>query len=611
LNPLHSLYILVTMLMIVPVASVIKYEHDEDMRVETVTDGPDPDAPEDPPTTLALLRKLSTAGKVAESDEEKLDRLENEMSDMREELSKSKAKNLALSKKLLQEAVDEVDTHVDAAEAVANSKIDEAFPTRTSCARNTYFIDWGSTGAKVVPVHIGEGKLATDVPSSLKLSSFNLKVSDLKLQGILEKLRLKLKKKSEAKAVILATAGHRIDPELAGRAWNLIRAWNHPNGGLFSQCTDVTDEGCQTIPGATEAEWELHSAWTDEQRAEAPVGHVSCGGASIQVGMSFPKVWAGGDGGDTTSTAQIEDSLKGCNLIMSTASANRTHDSKRVMKHVDGDGGTEIVFSWLADHAAGVNDEGQKTPQDYRAGGLNEMRARFDYYLKQQGINKNPCLQESIITAANLRSRHDGKCKDSFGLDVDCVIGAYDAFLTSLQGTPDAEATKKACADATRRFVHRDRMLQKWRAQTHDWDSSSEDNDEPDCLDLLRSVPSWKFLTSFSRKGQFGAELPTEGEEAAKPFSDILHDYLAFDDPDRPADCEAKMISEKDVGHLGSFLSQALLMEFLRALGMTRSQGFFNVYKSDAEWSQGAMAHFKMKQGWLEGDSTATDGCKA
>jgi len=138
------------------------------------------------------------------------------------------------------------------------------------------------------------------------------------------------------------------------------------------------------------------------------------------------------------------------------------------------------------------------------------------------------------------------------------------------------------------------------------------------CLRLVRRVDKWALLTSFGRSGQSGISLnenflPDGSEGEPKVWQQIIYNYFATLEAD---DSHNKPALVEDESTVGQYLSRSLLTLFLKRLGVGSAEASTStvgdqlraakkteLYRSNAEYSDGAMKAAGLVKGWLpDGD---------
>ncbi|CAE7714081.1 ravA [Symbiodinium sp. CCMP2592] len=386
------------------------------------------------------------------------------------------------------------------AEPAASSLLQRSDSLEDSGAcQDTYFSDWGSSGMKVHKVHLGGSGDFLSQAVSVKLS-LTAKSNATKLGPELNKLAQELEKPGRrwvAKNAweILSTAGHRLEVENAERLFAEVRRLGDvpvSRGGLqglLYKCSKQHNEteGCRTLPGSLEAVYEMgaylmsldEASQKYQKMKKGPMGFVSAGGASLQIGITSP--WAShaeqlrnciagldnevkvDDGdfeardelpGDVTSLGDIKESPPG---------SRRAGPSLAKVAHFPG-GQPVALFSFLA---VGTNPpaciEGGCA---HEVGGVNEMRLQFENHLIQQGFDSNPCVESAA----------------------DFPLATKGAAFTRnlIGGASGSEEDLEKCQSAVTQFLDSDLTLQRWKTGSG-------------CYELAASVSHWGLLTSFAR----------------------------------------------------------------------------------------------------------------
>eukprot|EP00929_Paragymnodinium_shiwhaense_P065238 TRINITY_DN32721_c0_g1_i1.p1 TRINITY_DN32721_c0_g1~~TRINITY_DN32721_c0_g1_i1.p1 ORF type:complete len:701 (-),score=172.45 TRINITY_DN32721_c0_g1_i1:82-2184(-) len=426
------------------------------------------------------------------------------------------------------------------------AKVLEQLPT-TSCKLNTFFIDWGSSGMKMVPVHAAGGS-EVKAMKVVKATGLDPQVPAADLTGILDGLALKLPPGHSPGAVI-ATAGFRLQPEAAASTWQTVRKWNAEKQ-LFAACDDKQDLGCRTLPGSTEAKYETLAV---AESPEAPAagsrwGMASCGGASIQVGFR----------------GVPQDLLSKCVADLEPLDEKFDPDRAEI-----GPSKKNGYFSWLANFEAG--EIHVTSPTDYDAGGLDAMRARYDQWLhatSAQGAATNPC----VSSAADAHYAQAEVCNRHTEPDAACLSDSWGSFITSVPGRP--EATRGECRESVSTFLSNDAMLAAWHASEA-------------CRSLSQGTAEWRFVTSFGREAQLGVDV-----SQGVTWGEILKQ--ATDEADSK---EFESAQDLQAQLPGKVLTSALLIGFLQQLGLDPAA---HVQGAHAETAVVAMEQWGLQKGWYE-----------
>ncbi|OLQ14223.1 hypothetical protein AK812_SmicGene1709 [Symbiodinium microadriaticum] len=398
----------------------------------------------------------------------------------------------------------------------------------SGACQDTYFSDWGSSGMKVHKVHLGGGGDFRSQAVSVKLS-LTAKSNATKLGPELNKLAQELEKPGRrwvAKNAweILSTAGHRLEVENAERLFAEVRRLGdvpvNRGGlqGLLYKCSQQHNEteGCRTLPGSLEAVYEMgaylmsfnEASQKYQKMKKAPMGFVSAGGASLQIGITSP--WAshaeqlrsciaGLDDeakvdedfeardelpGDVTSLGDIKESLPG---------SRRTGPSLAKVAHFPG-GQPVALFSFLA---VGTNPpaciEGGCA---HEVGGVNEMRLQFENHLIQQGFDSNPCVESAA----------------------DFPLATKGAAFTRnlIGGASGSEEDLEKCQSAVTQFLDSDLALQRWKTGSG-------------CYELAASVSHWGLLTSFARVRAERSDIKWHTRKAMPPWDGRHRSMLSED----------------------------------------------------------------------------------
>jgi len=395
----------------------------------------------------------------------------------------------------------------------------------SKCSRNGLVVDWGSSGIRAVPAHLGSGTPAkghkVEMATPLDTSGMQDVLSTLEAMNV-----------SCGQSVAFGTAGFRIFPKLEEQ-WNVVREWNEAHK-LFDDCTVDSHGGCQTLNGSSEAWFETSSMMMQEANLPNNFVMLSCGGASVQLGVR---------GGNV-------DRREACVEDIGRRSA---HDGSRARVFHDG-----AFFSFLADHS---------DSNDYVAGGVVEMRAKFDNWLEAHGMTENPCISTHVndnFTTSTTCAVHGASGNQP------CLVDAFGSYITRFPGMPGTD--REACNASVASFLSMDRMLSSWRRS-----------------DACREMMAVAELVGFS--GSFGR--PTQlGYEATTHWSDIQNTH-------RKA-ARHRIVETADTlrdGLFGGALTSMLLMEFLRQLGM-RDDSEVRTIKAMVE--EGVAATRNLSLGWIE-----------
>jgi len=432
---------------------------------------------------------------------------------------------------------------------------------KSQCKDNTFYLDWGSSGPKVYLVHAEEGNADAKLLKLRKVKKAGLGPQSAEADKImfLNALKSRMAPGTTAHGAVLATAGFRLSPEAAADTWKTVRQWNAKEK-LFKLCDDSDDEGCHTLSGSKEANYELDSMVGEakEQYGEsstipsmepgifgtAHFGLASCGGASIQLGISGVSI----------------DDMRQCHKDLQPI--DKHYDAKRfetIEKH------NLLIFSWLAGATPKINRTGLN---DYMVGGIDEMRERYDVWLEIHGHSHNPC----IPFAANKYFKKHGRLCNRHSKHEECLSDRFGSYHTSLRGPENASYS--SCRESIHQFVHDDLMLERWR------------NSEA-CMNAAESVKQWGFISAFGRSAQLGYDVASPTK-----WSTVKHSIKAKDK-------EFIQEDEKDMekGFVGKVLASTMLTTVLDSLGISPDA---EVRTSKSEVAESTMTHYGLKPGWIE-----------
>lgn len=451
-----------------------------------------------------------------------------------------------------------------------------SFHFKTLCPVNTFFVDWGSSGMKVLAVHAKsyKGKSFQDVPVNMRIpEEFPVHVGLERIDCIPETMSELARKLAvdHLGGVVTATAGFRERPIDAHHVWEDIAKWNAVHK-LFQECDSDDHDGCKTLPGSEEGQYEamalvsqvLHPAGPaqvhlQEAISKGKFGMLSCGGASLQM------VIAGSD-----------ENMTECANAFSAL--DNDYDRKRIRKatlQIQGSNVTVLSLSWLAVHTAGSNFAGDK--HDYMVGGLNEMRARFDSFVRNTtpvGTRLfNPCVSD--IT----QGRDNDVCMQYSGLS-SCVFDRYHGYMTALDGAPvgqkavDQADAHRVCRKKVQEFLSKDLMLSIFER----------------CAPLVNEPMAWGLITSFSREDQFGVKGlqsgMTMGTLRERMDSGDGHWEMNYDN------------ANWDNTHWGKELTSMLLQEFVKKVSIP--EGAWVQAVDHAEVANAELAKWHFFRGWLQ-----------
>lgn len=459
---------------------------------------------------------------------------------------------------------EESPTEESEAETTAEGMAAQLKLPQSQCKHNTFFIDWGSSGAKVYLVHAESSDAAEPLlpKKVVKRRSFGPNVPSKDLFLFLDALRSRIRDSSAQGAsplpttpatqgAALATAGFRLHPDAANATWRVVRKWNSINK-LFKFCDHDSNNGCRTIAGSEEARYELasmvdHAHKTSHERQKAfgstNFGLAACGGASIQLGIS----------------GASKDKMRQCHKDLSPIDVHYDADRLDVIEkqHL-------FLLSFLADNGAQIKKDGLS---DYMVGGVDQMRGRYDMWLRDKGHDHNPCVPKEtsafFTSGARCLQHYDQK---------KCLLDRFGSYITSLPGLP--QTTHKMCRESVKKFVDDDLLMSRWRHSSA-------------CLDLAGGVEEWGFVSSFSREAQLG-------HDVSKPtkWNDVRTCITAHD-PDLIQEAEEDM----KAGFFGKVLTSTMLVTILDTLGLNPEA---DVRSSSAEPAVSAMANIGLRPGWIE-----------
>lgn len=496
---------------------------------------------------------------------------------------------------------------IDLSEAIRYAKANQTEDTpeadRTTCWRNTFIADWGSTGARIFLAHNAK---TSDNDEFTKHSHKPYKImiadwmkydvdasgsGDGSINQLFAALKGELSTDADALMAAMATAGNRLQRQKSKVVWKALASANAQSTPLFQGCDNTHKKGCRTLPGATEAEYEYAAAYPNAPELS---GMISAGGASLQ--MTF-KVGATDQVAAEKCVAQISAATQTSAASGYVENAARYHADKRL-----------ITLSWLA-----VRFE--DTPGLFAVGGSNEMRASFDRQLvlgaasppvtdnfekawvdrissetERNKFPKHPCLRGDWPTTNGdtfLRVKNDTTAEDATGACPDtavCTPGPqylsdkFDSFLSVLHGDPDA--TTETCGEALKAFVEKDFMTKAFL--------------EGDCKKLATNVTKWKLLSGIGRTlKDMGGWNDKTGDGLKKAWKAISGYNF-----------EGKTYASKPVPGTGdtyhTYYDQALLMTVLEVFGIVDNSD--HVEPANAEWllTAGRNLQKPLALGWLK-----------
>jgi hypothetical protein len=490
----------------------------------------------------------------------------------------------------------------------------------TKCKRNTYIADWGSSGARIYLAHkpktgttAGTLKGTPPTPSDhfqyykdtkrttypprkadkqIKIAEWlNLDSSEQSTATLLGDLSKHLAPGATPMMAAAATAGNRLVRAAAGKAWETLAKSNDQTKVLQS-CSSSGNKytGCQTLPGATEAEFEYLVPYPAFPKH---TGMISSGGASLQLAFTV----------DTADEAKARTCKEKIN-----AATNFTVQIEKAAEYLPDK--KLLALSWLADRINYTTEGHNK----FLVGGVSEMRGAFDRYVVKKagldwttvltatvggsnaGMPAHPCMKGEWPAAKwSYTDRHPTKdpnggrhtgvpdamyCGDPFG-----------SYYTVLK--PNPSATVAECVKAVREFVLTDFMMKVFH------------NNE--CRDLAKKVTAWTGITMFGRYfGDFSgnvkkALMPDPSSTAAVP-----------DPPWNPG----TNTSELDLAWYPRFFDHALFLQVMNQTGVIHGYASDTgaepgiTLVTDAEWvmTAGQKYEHPLAPGWLKNGPDA-DGC--
>jgi hypothetical protein len=462
---------------------------------------------------------------------------------------------------------------------------------KTKCVRNTFIMDWGSTGARVFLAHHADNKNEALLHDLSKEPSDAEKKAKPLLDGYGAPWGHKISIKSYLDQVgttaetigtmldhfmnttggstamaAAATAGNRLMRAESNQAWELLQKGNE-KVHVLQNCKTSTKTGCQTIPGSQEAEYEFKSAYSGGTPANR--GMISAGGASLQFAFTVTDA----------NHASAEPCAAAIRAV--TGSAQGTPQIEKAANYVSGE--KLLTFSWLADrkHKNTVAPTNQLL-----VGGVNEMRAAFDrFYVNKSGttspwltalggtLPKHPCLKGAWPQG---RIKTDGSAADTATethvASTQYLSDKYNSFYTLLPGSADADAKIGTCVTALREFVQSDFMMKAFKSGG--------------CASLVPSGASakWTLISSFKR------DLKSSFADRAALHAAITARTATSTDP---------IPTTEDT--YTDFFHQTLLLVIMDELGMFKATGTDSIQFKGAEWlDEFAKALAKpLRPGWL------------
>jgi hypothetical protein len=462
----------------------------------------------------------------------------------------------------------------------------DATEKKTKCKRNTFIMDWGSTGARVFLAHHATSKteallggLDAEVSEASKEKKYGhpwgmkidikpyLKQVGTKAEDIATLLDHLSKTTGGSTAMAAAaTAGNRLMRSESNQAWELLQKANE-QVHVLQNCkhTTSTKTGCQTIPGSQEAEYEFKSTYGGGTPANS--GMISAGGASLQFAF--------------TVTPTNAPTAEPCAAAIRTATTGITQIEKAA-NYVSGE--KLLTFSWLADR----KHKNTVAPTDQLlVGGVNEMRAAFDrWYVNKSGttspwltaiagtLPKHPCLSGDWPAG---RTKTDGNtdatAEATHKASTQYLSDGFGSFYTVLPGSAAADAKIGTCVTAIRGFVQSDFMMKAFKSGG--------------CSSLVPtgSGSKWTLISSFKR------DLGSFADKAA--FQAAITARTTTSTDSLPATTST---SHGDT--YTDFFHQTLLIVIMDELGMFKAE---TMEKKGAEWlDEFAKALEKpLRPGWL------------
>lgn len=418
---------------------------------------------------------------------------------------------------------------------------------KSRCPENTYLLDWGSSGMKVHSVHISSPGQHPTKSKVVKIVGMGSSVPHAFLIDALGNLSAKLTD-GHVGGAVFATAGFRLHPDLAHKTWQRVREWNTEHK-LFALCSLNETKGCHTLAGSREAAYEMKGMRERASRKHTslapPFSMASCGGASIQLGF-----WG-----------LSPDDLGGC--IKDLGLLSDHYDKARTHLRSDKKG---AFFSWLANHEAPLSIKGRS---DYDAGGVDEMRARYDDWLHQSQESTNPCVSPE----AKRYYSTGGVCHRIAGANRTCLKDRWGSYMTRLPGRPNP--SRQTCRQSVQSFLQDDVMLSAWHSSLA-------------CRAIARKTLQWHFLSAFSREGQLGADL--DGNPSWAHVRDVIDKKpVSSSHPlETPEELESHMP--------GKYLTSVLLTSFLDRVGLNPKA---TVEASKADVADVVIEEHGFSPGWV------------
>jgi len=328
-----------------------------------------------------------------------------------------------------------------------------------------------------------------------------------------------------------------------------LRAWNQ-NHELFSSCSQQDTHGCRTLAGVEEAAYETEGLRRYARKRNRDLGPrfgmASAGSASIQIG-----IWGA-----------PSDQVQACVASLGSWGLSRAFDPERTKFNAENGA---AYFSWLSNHRAPLS----AGTSDYEAGGVNEMRARFDEWLITRGKKANPCL----AVRTNTLHKVGGVCDSLAGEGIACLSDKWGGYISRLPGQPDSDRIK--CNETVDDFLADDVMLKAWHGNVA-------------CREIASGTRVWGFLNAFSSEKQLGANI---SEYASKSWLHVQEESSMRGGPDPFESAE-----DLAAGTVGEVLTSFLEIGFLRRIGLARDA---RIQGSKAKMALVAMEEAGLAPGWL------------